>query len=210
MAVVEVTVSQPRVVAAPDWTLRLLPDLLAEFKVEPVAVLHVGAYHGEEVPIYLDAGFQRVALVEPDPDGYSFMLLQPWAADPRITVYPVACGKLGTRRWYRTEGGAWNGLKPSVMHPPLSEISVVTVPISSLQSYVFPNVLVVDTQGTELEALATAALGWLDMIIVETHEDGADGAHPDELGLWAESVGWQPVVVLDRTGGWTDTVLVKT
>lgn len=212
--------SEPRVVPAPDWTLKLLPDLLAELDVDPVAVLHVGAYHGEEVPIYLRCGFERIGLVEPDPDGYSFMTAQPWATDPRIKIYQVACAHRvplvnGLARFYRTEGGAWNGLMPSATHRPLSEINVPVVPVSALQadlwvrSNLMPNVLVIDTQGTELDALASADLDALDMIVIETHEHGADGAHPRELARFADQCGWQPAVVLDRTGGWTDTVLVK-
>lgn len=203
--------NKPRVVSAPDWTLRLLPELLAEFNVEPISVLHVGAYHGEEVPIYLESGFQRIGLVEPDPDSYAYMKNQPWAKDPKIAMFPVACDPSymgGVRELLLTDGGAWNSLKPSTSHPPLSRIWVGVVAISDLQYQIQPNVLVVDTQGTEMQALSTAELRVLDMIIVETQAEGLDGANPAELADFANRHDWRPVVVLDRSGGWTDTVLV--
>jgi FkbM family methyltransferase len=203
--------SGPLVVSAPDWTMRLLPDVLAVYGVQPRGVLHVGAFHGEEVPIYFGCGFERVGLVEPDPDSRAFMDAQPWRTDPRIAVFPVACTSDASlpARFYRTEGGAWNGLKPSRQHPPLGELDVPTATVAYLQAQFPVNVLVVDAQGTEMDVLASADLGPLELIVVETHVDGADGAHPAELAAFASEHGWRAAVVWDRGSGWTDTVLVR-
>lgn len=198
------------VVSAPDWTMRLLPDALAAAGVEPSGVLHVGAHHGEEVPIYLDCGFRRIGLVEPDPASRAVMARQQWHADPRVRVFPVACGTSPSpARWYRAGGdGAWNGLKPSDQHPPLEVIHVPVTTVADLQAQWPANVLVVDAQGTELDALASADLAPLDLIVVETHVDGQDGAHPAALATFAAGHGWRPAQVWDRGDGWTDTLLV--
>lgn len=198
------------IIEAPDWTLKMLPELMADLKVDPYGVLHVGAHHGEEVPTYLDTGFSRVGLVEPDPDSCLFLKGQPWATDPRINIFPLACGGIRSEvtRLYQTESGVWNSLKASVSHPAVSSTLVMVMPLSYFQAKVRPNVLVVDTQGTEMDVLIGQNLSALDMIIVETQVDGLDGAHPDALCVFAEQNGWRQAVVLDRTGGWTDTVLV--
>ena len=52
-------------------------------------VIHVGAHQGEEVDAYLDAGFERIVLIEANPGSYEY-LLQRFAGDTRIRVFHCA------------------------------------------------------------------------------------------------------------------------
>jgi len=58
-------------------------------RAENTGVIHVGAHQGEEVEAYLDAGFERVVLIEANPR-LSEYLLQRFADDVRVRVFNCA------------------------------------------------------------------------------------------------------------------------
>jgi hypothetical protein len=72
-------------------------------------------------------------------------------------------------------------------------------------------VLVVDTQGTEMDVLLSADLSTLDLVIVESQTIGPDayGAYWPELADWAAAHRWRPAIQWARDrDGWADTLLV--
>lgn len=198
------------VVTDPSWTFKYLPNALYELNITPRGVIHVGAHWGEEGATYVHCGFSTIVLVEPDPISVARIREESWASANGVTVLQTAITSVeGQARFYRIPGSVWSGLKPAVGHePPSAEFDVDTIRIDTLQHQYEANVLVVDTQGTELDALSSADLDMLDLVIVETQESGIDGAHPAELAAYAQSKGWYPAIIWDRTGGWTDTLLV--
>lgn len=199
------------VVREKHWTFKLLPEALQLLNITPQGIIHVGAHWGQEVPVYIQCGFDPIMLIEPDPESCEKLYQQSWFDENRITIMPIAiAGGEGTADFHqvRTGSGVWSGLKKNPHRPTADAVfSVRTVPLSAVQELCPANVLVIDTQGTEMDALESASSKGVDLIIIETQVDGVDGAHPAELEQWAVSHGWDIPLVWDRTGGWTDTLL---
>ena len=149
------------------WTFDLLPDALAELGIEAKSILHVGAHQGEEVPIYQKCGFEQITLVEPDP--VNAASLRDKYPSAQVTEAAVA-DTVGRTTFYRAFNTVYSGLKPDAGQPTAESFDVDTVPLSTIQADYPANVLVVDTQGTELEVLGTADFTGVDLVIVETQE----------------------------------------
>ncbi len=200
---------------AQAWTFARLPDVLADWDVNPGIVLHVGAHHGEEVGVYRQCRFDHIYLVEADP-GNVEVLRERYGADVGITVIDRAAvahpDGPEVLDLYRAERSVWSGLAP---HPTATgQVTPVrTRAIGDLLEVTDANVLVLDTQGTELEllkALDDHDRDQLDLIIVETTRRPGDGA-----ALYADAVafmdqcGWAAVEEWVHDGsGYTDTVFV--
>ncbi len=198
----------------PDWrwSFRLLQGALRELRVRPMAVIHVGAHHGEEVPTYLDCGFEAVTLVEADPERCAVIAGQSWINDYRVGIINRACGQADAGKrvtFHRTTDTAFSGLRLGQGRQVAATFPVDVVPIAAIQETHPGNVLVVDTQGTELDAITSADLAPLDLIITETQLDGpgAAGAHFPALEDWARMNGWEARIQWRRDGGWSDTLL---
>ena len=192
------------------WSFRLLPEALVELRVRPMGVVHVGAHHGEEVPIYLAAGFERITLVEPDPENCAVIAGAPWIDTLGIGIVNRACGSSpGTAKFHRAEVTPFSGLQRDDRQTQAASFSVSVVTAASVQADHPGNVLVVDTQGTELDALASAALDPLDLIIIEaqTERAGAPGAYFPHLLEWCRSAGWTPRIQWRRDARWSDVLL---
>lgn len=193
------------------WSFRLFADAVAELRIRPCAVLHVGAHHGEEVPIYLAAGFNRITLVEPDPKNCDVIAAAEWINEPGVGIVCKACGPPGKATFHRATITPFSGLQVDNRQKPAGAFPVDVVPIAAIQAELIvpANVLVVDTQGTELEALATAELGPLDLIIIETQLDrrGAPGAYMPDLLAWCREAGWLPRIQWKRDEAWSDLLL---
>lgn len=191
------------------WSLRLIGDALEELRIRPVGVIHVGAATGGEVPLYLACGVTRVTLVEPDPDSCAVMAGQSWIDSPGIGIVNKACGERGRATFHRMLDGAFSGLARDARLDEAASFPVDVVPVSDVQAEHPGNVLVVDTQGTELTVLRTADLTSLDLIIVEaqTEGPGSPGAHWPDLMAWCREVGWIPRIQWKRDDRWSDVLL---
>lgn len=190
------------------WTFARLPEVLASHGIPADWVLHIGAHHGEEVEVYRQCGFEQISLVEPDPRS-ARLLHDRYGGDPDITVWACAAvaEKAGTATLHYAGRTVWSGLRP---HPSATgqQVTVDTVALNTIQHDA--NVLVIDTQGTELEILSAADLGRLDLVIVETTRRPGDGA-----ALYDDAVtdmrrrGWQVTEEWVHDGsGYTDTLFV--
>lgn len=197
-----------------EWDFRLLPDSLQRLGVEPHGIIHVGAHWGEEVPVYLECGFQSITLVEPDPKSCDKMKQQSWYNPDYIAVVNVAiAAEVGTADFYQlNEGnGIWDGLKLNTKHGTLAAVTnIPTAPLSVIQRTHPANVLVIDTQGTEIEALGSADQFGVDLVIIETQNVSADSyaAYWPDLIKFATDNNWEPALIWDRRQGYTDTLLV--
>lgn len=191
------------------WSFRLFGPAIEELRIRPVGVLHVGAHHGEEVPIYLENGFTKVTLVEPDPKNCDVIAAAPWIDTPGVGIVNRACGPAGTATFHRAAISPFSGLQQDKRQKQAGAFSVTVVPISDVQAEHGGNVLVVDTQGTELEALATADLEPLDLVIIETQIEraGAPGAYMPDLLAWCRGAGWIPRIQWKRDEAWSDVLL---
>jgi FkbM family methyltransferase len=191
------------------WSFRLFGPAIEELRIRPGGVLHVGAHHGEEVPIYLAAGFERITLVEPDPKNCDVIAGSAWINEPGVGIVNKACGPRGTATFHRAEITPFSGLQIDKRQKPAGAFPVDVVPIADVQAEHGGNVLVVDTQGTELEALATAYLDPLDLIIIETQVEraGAPGAYLPHLLEWCRESGWTPRIQWKRDEAWCDLLL---
>jgi len=188
------------------WTFDLLPEALAELGIDAKAILHVGAHRGEEVPIYAKCGFERFTLVEPDPDNAAFLRDE----FPDATVVEQACGAHeGVATLHRA--GVFAGLAADPNHPAPESVSVSVGPLSAIQADHPANVLVVDTQGSELEVLATADLSGIDLVIVETQELSRDlyaAFWPDAVEALGKA-GFAPAIRWEHEQHFADTLFVR-
>ena len=191
------------------WSLRLIGDALEELRIRPVGVIHVGAHLGQEVPLYLACGFEHVTLVEPDPESCATMAGRPWIDDPRVGIVNFACGPEGVATFHRMSDGAFSGLAADGRMPEAASFDVRVIPVSRVQEQAVGNVLVIDTQGTELAALRTADLSTVDLVIIETQTEGpgSPGAHWPDLVAWCREAGWIPRIRWQRDARWADTLL---
>jgi hypothetical protein len=183
----------------PDaWTFRRFAQACADLGVNPTHVLHVGGHLGQEVEHYRAAGVERITYMEPTRD-CAEVLRQ---LGPDVEVIEAAAGPADSVPILALCGGdgAWNTLRPVIgtgagVHLSEGGMVVRVVPIRDVQGDA--DVLVVDTQGTEVEALATADLDSpeLRVVIVETQTSGhPEAAHLDEVRKIMAVSGWVPVL----------------
>lgn len=192
------------------WSFRLLPAAMDELRIRPQGVVHVGAHHGEEVPIYLECGFRTITLVEPDPENCAIIAGQSWIDTPGVGIVNRACGSREcVATFHRSTSTPFSGLRSDKRMAEAASFPVKVVPIAALQAEHGGNVLTVDTQGTELDALASADLAPLDLIIIEaqTEQRGSPGAYWPDLIEWCRSSGWIPRIQWQRDDRWSDTLL---
>lgn len=179
------------------WTFARFADACADLGVTPYHVLHVGGHLGQEVEHYRAAGVKRITYMEPTPENAE--RLRQLGAD--VTVIEAAAGPApGTAALVECGGdGAWNTLRSEIgagagVHGEVGQLTVDVVPIRQVQGDA--DVLVVDTQGTEVEALRSAALiPWVQLVIVETQSSG----HPEaaarlDVDEHMAARGWVPVL----------------
>jgi FkbM family methyltransferase len=190
------------------WTFDLLPEALADLGVPAKGVLHVGAHRGEEVPIYEKCGFDWIALVEPDPDNAEFLR----ATFEGYPVVECAVGEqAGTATLHRSANSVFSGLKPDAGQPTTGSVEVDVRPLRDIQADHPANVLVVDTQGTELEALASADLTDVDLVIVETQELSRKmyaAYWPDAVEMLGK-VGFVPAIRWEHEQHFADTLFIR-
>lgn len=155
------------------WTFALLGRSLRLLEVEARGVLHIGAHLGEELPFYREQGFKAILLVEPDPDSAQ-VATDRTLPPPGEYVLVNAVGSVpGRREFLRQDHRFLSGLTGRRDRSPVESFDVDVVTLAQIQSLPMVreeiNVLVVDTQGTELDALASGDLDQFDLVIVEAY-----------------------------------------
>lgn len=140
-----------------------LPALMRELGIPPKGVVHVGAHRGQEIPIYREAGFERIVLVEANPDIAREI---PRDGDD-VVVHVAACGRSSTgfATLYVTPNDQQSSILLPAKKPVLRRVEVLARRLADLQHDC--NVAVVDVQGAELEVMDGADLARLDLVILE-------------------------------------------
>lgn len=192
---------------ADAWTFRRFGRACADLDVKPRHVLHVGGHLGQEVEHYRAAGVRWVTYMEPTPE--CARALRQLGAD--VHVIEAAAGPYAGEGLLALCGGdgAWNTIRMDIgqgagVHEREGHIKVDVVPIRDIQQAFAqtvtrgaPDTLVVDTQGTEVEALGSADLSSpaLQLVIVETQSSGhPEAAHVVDVNAYMSSQGWAPVL----------------
>lgn len=146
------------------------PALVERLGLQPRALVHVGAHHGEEMPFYEAAGFEQraVTLVEPNPAVANLLR----AEYPAAHVVEAACsdepGEAVLHVMRRTNVSTIAA--PSRHDQVTGTVRVKVRTLADVQAEApgRPNVAVIDAQGVELAVLRGADLAPLDLVIVET------------------------------------------
>lgn len=176
------------------------PNLMSMLDVEPRHVVHVGAHKGEEVPFYLQAGIQRITLVEPIPE-LADELRQNF---PFANVIEAACnaepGRATLRIMSKTNLSTLG--EPQRADTVVREVDVDVVRLDSIQDDA--NIAVIDAQGLEVHVLMGADLSMFDLVIAEcsTVFDPTIAATYDELDDFMATFGFQEVNKWSRDYQW--------
>ena len=191
------------------WTFHRFGDACRELGIVPTHVLHVGGHLGQEVDDYRAAGAKRITYMEPTPE-LAMHLRDTYGPAGDVEVVQAAAGP--SSGWAELQlcggDGAWNTIREQIgsgagVHGPVTKetITVDVVPIRVVQHEAAEdglpvNVLVVDTQGTEVEALQSADfLPHLQLVIVETQSSGhPEAAHVADVDARMAERGWIPVL----------------
>ena len=159
-------------------------------------IVHVGADVGQEVPQYFSYGFEKIILIEANPERYQ-ILLSKFGDDPRIRIFNYAiCDKRGTVDFHIHTSRS-GSTEPASILPmkrfkeivkTLHTAKTIQVPAITLDvlfeenhmSFGAYNFLNIDIQGAELLAFrgAKKLLSSVDVVVsevnvVEMYEDGA-------------------------------------
>jgi FkbM family methyltransferase len=200
-------------------------------------VVHVGAHHGEEVPVFRRFGFLDLLLIEANPQ-HASLLHQRFAVDDQVRVLSTAIGDrageatllLHTSRGGSTESASLLGMQAlQEIVPTLTTRSALLVPMTTLDDLARDagtemnryNVLVVDVQGAERMVFRGGSnfLATCDAVVTEVSlvplYDGAplEGELLGELG----ALGFEPRQSVyhelhrgdHRFVAWGETLLVR-
>lgn len=149
-----------------------LKSISDRYSIEVGGIVHVGAHVGQEVDSYLELT-SNIVLWEPLPS----MVAQLRASWPALTIVQAAAwDSKDTLAFYVT-----SFLEGSSLMVPIEHEVIETTEVQAMRLDESPaddcNVLVVDTQGSELKVLMGAELSRYDLVIVETNDrkryDGA-------------------------------------
>lgn len=157
------------------WTFALLGRSMRYLGIEARGVLHVGGHLGEELPFYREQGFEVILFVEPDPESADALTDRLDQGEPLAEFVLVnAVGSTPGRTTFKRQDHRFlSGLVGRRDREPVAEFDVEVVTLAAIQTLPMVreriNVLVVDTQGTELDALASGDLGQFELVIVEAY-----------------------------------------
>lgn len=174
-----------KLILADDHDLCIRTFLQEITRVDPLGerggVLHVGAHMGEEVPAYQDAGYKRIHLVEANPEVLP-QLSEKFAGIPMIEIIPVAVGESSGTADFVVHKTIKGGMESSGMLAldRLGEIVPVfnsdihhKVPMVTIDELFVQHglhravdLLVIDIQGAELQALRGAVMALREVVHV--------------------------------------------
>lgn len=207
-----------------EWTFSLLGRSLDHLDIPRNAVLHIGAHKGEEIPHYLAAGFRTIMLVEPDPAAARVIKARPDFVNQTTRLVLLLEGAVSSSgepaTFHRNAKSFLSGLQDRASGPDrtTATLEVGTMPARAIQALAADlglpyNVLVIDTQGTEMDALRSAridAASGLDLIIVEAYDRNSLGRLPKikcaapfgELEAYMVAHGWRRAIrwIYDGSG----------
>lgn len=201
-------------------------QLFHDFRITPKGVIHIGAHEGQELPIYLAMGFNRILFVEANPN--VFIRLQAnVAAFPQVKAVQCAISERnGTEVLHVTNFDASSSILPLKRHldiyPSIQEEAQVAVTCRTLDLLLHEihepadqyNFINIDIQGAEVRALsgAIATLKHIDAINSEVNfeELYAGGALIHDLDAFLASQSFHRVAAsTPHHPSWGDAFYVK-
>jgi FkbM family methyltransferase len=159
-----------------------LEQIIKKYNFTPCGVIHVGAHHGQEYPLYKKLGFEKIIMFEPVPHSFDQMMLN---TDGKVEAYQCALGnenkKIMMNIEYANQGQSSSILKPKLhltQYPHIKfdelqyEVDMCRLDDLAIETH-FCNFLNIDVQGYELEVLkgAKETLKTIDFIITEVNND---------------------------------------
>lgn len=171
------------------------PRILEYIEVTPRGVCHVGAHEGQEVELYRQLGFSNIILVEADP-ALAEKLKRQYGHTQDVVIFPFAVGaERGVIPFHRVlRDQQYNSLLEPINLGNVQKFEVPIYPLSEwLTSSSSVNVLVIDTQGSELQVLEGADLRSIEMIVIEVGTKAKYEGQPlrDDVNSYMESHGWR-------------------
>lgn len=221
-------ISAPGFESVPSWNRPFdVPAMMREHGVETRGVIQAGAHKGNEVQLFLEHGFERILLIEANPDMVDGLRTR-FAHEPRVHVFHAAVSDTeGVCRFNIATGDAQSS---SILDPTLHkriykgirfqqtiEVRAATLDTIVREAGFCPadfNMIVLDIQGAEIMALSGAIeqLRHTDAVLsefsnIELYKDS--GTLDDlrallrchGLNLAAVEVNWHPT--------WGDCLFVR-
>ena len=212
-------INAPGLESAPSWSRPFdVPAMLREHNIEPRGVIQAGAHEGNEVQYFLEHGFERILLIEANPD-LADKLRSRFANEPRVTIANAAASDTEGACTFNIATG--DAQSSSMLDPTLHKkiykgiefqktIEVRTARIDTLvhEAGFTPadfNMIVLDIQGAEIMALrgATEQLKHTHAVLSEfsntelykgsgTLTDLRALLNENALHLAAEEANWHP------------------
>lgn len=164
-----------------------------EYKMKVTGVIHVGAHHGEEVPIYLNNGITKIALFEPVSENFRIIQEHVSNYNADIVGYQVALGSENKEVDIHLASNNYESssiLKPKKhleLYPDITFDSTERVEVRRLDDYQLDgyNLMNIDVQGYELEVMkgSEETLKQIDYIYCEVNkaEIYENNAYIDEI-----------------------------
>lgn len=150
-------------------------------------LIHIGAHQGQEVDYYIQLGFQKIILIEANPESYNF-LVEKFKNNPKISVYGVAISDTTGEMSFHIHTSLSGSTEPASLLKmkefnkivkSLQTVQTIQVPVITLDDFFIQNKLSpndynfinIDIQGAELMAFkgALKSLNNIDVIISEVN-----------------------------------------
>lgn len=163
-------------------------ELLAAYG-QITGVIHVGAHRGEEIPWYLHKGYAPIIAVEPQAGIFEQLHVE-FGGHPNVTLVNAAMGRefgtlvlniplhldrssldtMGASKYFPAPGQEYDYNRNKLMHRqvvPLMTLDGLMATFPDDQA--FPNCLVIDVQGMEMDVLlgAQETLAKMDFLNIE-------------------------------------------
>ena len=203
-------------------------QIIKDLKIEANGLIQVGAHIGQEVPLFLENGFDPILCFEPHSGSYKKLRE---SYKERVICSNYACGKNFEDSCLfveTTNNGQSNSLLKPKLHlkqyPTITFESRESVKVCPLDKFIeffdsisnYPskfNVLVVDVQGSELAVFkgATETLINIDCIFTEVNraELYENCAQVDSVDAYLEQFGFKRIITNWAGNTWGDAVYAK-
>lgn len=183
-----------------------------EHKMEITGVIHIGAHHGEEIPVYINNGITKIVLFEPIEENFDIVAEHASSYNADILGYQVALGNESKEVEIYLSSNQYESssiLKPKKhleLYPDITFDRKATVELKRLDDYNFTeyNLLNIDVQGYELEVLKGAenTLKYIDYIYCEVNRDEVyeNNAYIDDIDQFLSNHSFERI----ETNWWED------
>lgn len=183
-----------------------LLEIIEGLDVKMQGVIHVGAADGDEYPSYIAHGLHRQVWIEPQRDLYEKLC---YAVPHSMSIHRVnaACGRvLGKAKMYILGGNRGHSSslllpkKHAEYHPDNPIVNVIEVNVIPLDAIMTTysgvhDLLVIDTQGYELEVLegARKTVPKMNAVICEVNQEEMYKGCPNvkDIDAWLGDFGFE-------------------